>query len=228
MSLVARFKNRFKDFTLDVSFEIPSQGITAILGRSGAGKSSLFRCLTGLVRTPHGFFSIDEKCWQDESRKHFVPAHLRQIGYVPQDLFLFPHLNVMENLKFGYERIPFDRRKIGLDETISFFGLAPLLERGTEKLSGGEKQRIAMARALLTSPKILLLDEPLSALDSTTKAEIMSYLQLLKNNFQFPILYISHDLSEVLKISENLVLMKNGKIEHQCLTQDWVSSNFQL
>ena len=210
--LTGRFKHQYQNFSLDVAFEIPSNGFTGIFGRSGAGKTSLLRCVAGLDRAHSGNLDIDDECWQDEDRNIFVPTHLRKVGFVSQDSALFPHLNVIENLKFGFERVAVTDRKLEFDEVINFLGVETLLSRKIQKLSGGEKKRVSIARALLTSPKILLLDEPLSALDSFSKDEIIPYLLSIKKRLRIPMLYISHDLPEMGKLCETVLLMEQGRI----------------
>ena len=217
------FKHQYQNCLLDISFEMPAQGFIAIYGRSGSGKSSLLRLIAGLDRAKAGSLWINDQCWQDDEQKIFIPTHERKIGFVSQEPSLFSHLNVRKNLDFGYQRLHRDEQKIHPDEIISFLELEPLLERKTEKLSGGEKQRVALGRALLSSPQVLLLDEPLSALDYISKKEILPYLRALKDRFQLPILYVSHDLPEVVKLCETMLLLDSGRSIDYGLTKEVIS-----
>lgn len=204
------FRHRLGDFLLDVVFETPFQGITALFGRSGSGKTSVLRAVAGLTRAPQGVVRINGETWQDDKR--FVPTHRRPLGYVFQEASLFPHLSVRHNLEYGWRRVPPQRRRVKFDEVVELLGIGPLLQRATPHLSGGERQRVAIARALLTSPHLLLMDEPLSALDHGAKQAILPYLESLYDEFTIPSLYVSHDPNEVARIADQLVLLENGRV----------------
>jgi len=200
------FRGTLGSFELNTRFEVPARGVTAIFGPSGCGKTAIMRCIAGLNRLA-GLCSVAGDIWQDE--KHFRPVHQRPIGYVFQEANLFPHLSVRRNLMYGH---PGAAAAITLDEVVALLGIDTLLERSPRHLSGGERQRVAIGRALLSQPKLLLMDEPLSALDQMTKDEILPYLERLHGALDLPILYISHDIAEVERLADQLVLMRNGAV----------------
>ncbi|MDA0349889.1 MAG: molybdenum ABC transporter ATP-binding protein [Verrucomicrobia bacterium] len=212
MSIEAKFKISKFPFELDVELSIPSTGVTAIFGDSGAGKSTMLRCMSGLERATNGFFKIGESIWQDETTNIFRPTHRRSLGFVFQEPTLFPHLNVQKNLLYGFNRTPEAERNVQLDEAIEWLGIAPLLQRRTTALSGGEKQRVSIARALVTSPKLLLMDEPLASLDIRARNEILPYLEKLHQRLSIPIIYVSHAIEEVARLADWLVLLNEGKV----------------
>lgn len=205
----ARFRGKLGRFDLDVAFDAPARGVTALFGPSGCGKTSVLRCMAGLTRIADGFLSIDGEIWQDGA--FFRPTHRRALGYVFQDANLFPHLSVRDNLLYGAPR---DRTlwTIPFDETIALLGVEPLLDRAPLMLSGGERQRVAIGRALLSQPKLLLMDEPLSALDRLTKDEILPYLERLHESLSIPVIYVSHDIGEIEQLADRLVLMQAGRV----------------
>lgn len=199
----------YEDFAFDFDFDLPTLGVTALFGPSGGGKTTLLRCLAGLQRVS-GKLHCDGEVWQDG--RHFLPAHRRAVGYVFQDANLFSHLSVAANLRFGLRRVPRDDRRIDFDEAVALLGLEPLLPRMPQQLSGGQKQRVAIARALLTSPRLLLLDEPLASLDLPSRAEILPWLQRLRDHWAIPMIYVSHAPAEVAQLADHLVLIDNGRI----------------
>jgi molybdate transport system ATP-binding protein len=205
-----KLQNRLGDFTLDVAFEAPAKGITALFGRSGSGKTSVLRAVAGLYKAVGGIIKINGEVWQDVRK--FVPTHQRPLGYVFQEASLFPHLSVRRNLEYGWRRIPASERQIKFDDVVELLGITALLQRATARLSGGERQRVAIARALLTSPKLLLMDEPLSALDHGAKQAILPYLESLHDEFAIPSLYVSHDPNEVAHLADHMVLLDQGKV----------------
>ncbi|WP_456416563.1 molybdenum ABC transporter ATP-binding protein [Thiolapillus sp.] len=210
MSIRARFQLCKGEFSLDVDLRIPARGITALFGPSGCGKTTLLRAIAGLEHCPEGFLQIGNMRWQEEKR--FVPPHQRPLGYVFQEASLFPHLNVQRNLEYGLRRVPAAQRKIPLDRAIELLGISPLLRRKPHKLSGGERQRVAIARALAVSPRLLLMDEPLAALDQARKQEILPYLESLHRELDIPVIYVSHSPDEVARLADHLVLMERGRI----------------
>jgi len=210
--LNAQFAVDYGDFRLDARLQVPAQGVTVIFGPSGCGKTTFLRCLAGLERSPTGFLQIGDAVWQDESRSLFLPVHQRPLGMVFQEGRLFPHMSVRANCEYGLKRIPPEQRKISLEQTVDILGLAPLLDRRPGNLSGGEQQRVALGRALLTSPRLLLLDEPLANLDQERKQEILPFLSRLRMELDIPMIYVSHSLAEVLQLVDTLVLLRRGEI----------------
>ncbi|PHQ25327.1 molybdenum ABC transporter ATP-binding protein [Marinobacter guineae] len=205
----ASFRCRFENFELSVDLLLPGKGVTALFGHSGCGKTTLLRCIAGL-QTSEGYLNVAGECWQDSSG--FRPTHQRPLAYVFQETSLFPHLSVSGNLNYGYRRIPRAERRITFDQAVDWLGLTHLLNRMPAKLSGGERQRVAIARALLTSPRLLLMDEPLSALDQTSKQEIMPYLENLRESLAIPVIYVSHSAAEVARLADHIVMMDNGRV----------------
>jgi molybdate transport system ATP-binding protein len=210
--LLARFDTRYAAFHLNVDLDLPTSGITAIYGPSGSGKTTLLRCLAGLERTAHGFLQFGNDVWQDESLGLCQPLHERPIGYVFQEPRLFPHYNVRSNLLYGYKRIPPEARRITLDQVVDILGIGHLLERRIHKLSGGEQQRVAIGRALLTSPKLLLLDEPLASLDIQRKQELLPFIYRLHTELHIPVMYVSHAITEILQLADRVILLKEGHV----------------
>lgn len=210
MTIEARFRLDRPGFTLDVDLRAPAQGVTALFGPSGCGKTTLLRAIAGLERCGDGFLKVGDMIWQEE--RHFVPPHRRPLGYVFQEASLFAHLTVRRNLEYGLRRVPQTERKVSLDEAIELLGIGHLLERKPDRLSGGERQRVAIARALAVSPKLLLMDEPLAALDLTRKQEILPYLESLYKELDIPVIYVTHSSDEVARLGDYLVLMEAGGI----------------
>jgi len=206
-----RLKLNFSGFALDVDLHLPGRGVTALYGPSGSGKTTCLRCIAGLERAENGFIQVNDEVWQDSDKKIFVPPHKRALGYVFQEASLFPHLSVLANLEFGLKRIPKLQRRVDMAHATELLGIGHLLDRHPQHLSGGERQRIGIARALLTSPKLLLMDEPLAALDSQRKNEILPYLQRLHDELEIPVLYVSHSQDEVARLADHLVLLSDGK-----------------
>jgi len=208
----ARFKIERRDFTLDVDLKLPGQGVTALFGHSGSGKTTCLRAMAGLERAEAGYFALGDEIWQDETRRHFVPPYRRALGVVFQEASLFPHLSVRRNILFGEQRAPASERRFALGEIAELLGIGHLLDRAPEQLSGGERQRVAIARALLAAPQILLMDEPLAALDLKRKLEIQPYLERLHAELSLPIIYVSHAPDEVARLADHLVLLDQGKV----------------
>lgn len=201
-------------FTLTFEARLPGRGVTALFGPSGCGKTTCLRAIAGLERA-QGRVVINGQTWQDDSRRQWLPTHRRALGYVFQEASLFAHLNVQENLHFGLKRTPVQRRKVTLERAIELLGIGHLLQRQPHSLSGGERQRVAIARSLATSPQLLLMDEPLSALDSARKAEVLPYLQHLQQQLDMAVLYVSHSAQEVRLLANHVVLLEHGRIQQQ-------------
>jgi len=211
-TLSAAFDIRYPAFHLEATFEIPVSGVTAIFGPSGCGKTTLLRCLAGFERSPNGFLRVRDAMWQDETQGVFVPVSQRPIGYVFQEPRLFPHLSVQSNLEYGLTRTPSEQRTLSFEQMVDILDLHTLLPRRPHNLSGGEQQRVAIGRALLTSPELLLMDEPISSLDLKRKREILQFIQRLDKELRIPIIYVSHSLQEVLQLATTLVMLKDGKV----------------
>ena len=199
------------EFRLKAAFTVAGK-LTALFGRSGSGKTTLVNTIAGLVRPQHGRIMVDGTMLLDTSAGLFVPRHRRRIGYVFQEGRLFPHLDVRQNLLFGrwFARPSGDAP--GLAEVVALLGIGHLLARRPGSLSGGEKQRVAIGRALLAHPRILLMDEPLAALDEARKAELLPYIERLRDAANVPIIYVSHSLSEVARLADSVVIMENGRV----------------
>ena len=209
MSIDLRFLLDRGAFVLDVDIRLPERGVTAVFGPSGCGKTTLLRSVAGLEPRVQGHLKVGGRIWQDEST--FLPPHERHVGYVFQEPSLFDHLDVRANLEFGRKRQPETSRRVSLDQAVALLGIGHLLKRRSGHLSGGEKQRVAIARALAASPVMLLLDEPLAALDDRLKQEILPYLERLHHELDIPVLYVSHSRSEVARLADHLVLLENGR-----------------
>jgi molybdate transport system ATP-binding protein len=207
-TIEARFTGRLGEFRLDAAFSAPARRITGLFGPSGCGKTTLLRCISGLARM-EGRLVVAGETWQDGRR--FTPPHQRGAAYVFQDADLFSHLSVRGNLEFGWRRAGSSRALL-FDEVVALLGLEPLLARSTARLSGGERQRVAIGRALLSQPRLLLLDEPLAGLDAAAKAEILPYLEALHAAIAAPMIYVTHDVSEIARLADHLVVMKAGTV----------------
>lgn len=215
MTLSVTLRHRFEGFTLDAAFEAPP-GVTALFGRSGSGKSTVINAVAGLLRPDQGQITLNGAPLLDTAARLNLPPHKRRMGYVFQDGRLFPHLTVDQNLSYGRWFAPKspgpeaksrDRARI-----IDMLGIGPLLNRRPGALSGGEKQRVAIGRAILSDPQILLMDEPLAALDEARKAEILPYLERLRDEVRLPILYVSHSVAEVARLATTLVVLEAGRV----------------
>ncbi|MEN4585987.1 molybdenum ABC transporter ATP-binding protein ModC [Pantoea agglomerans] len=197
------------DHVLEVDLQIPAKGITAIFGVSGAGKTSLINAISGLTHPQRGRIQLHDRLLFDAEQKIALPPEKRRIGYVFQDARLFPHYRVRGNLQYGMA----PKMKAQFDSLVSLLGLEALLPRFPLSLSGGEKQRVAIGRALLTAPDMLLLDEPLASLDLPRKRELMPYLQKLAKQVDIPMLYVSHSLEEILQLADNVLVLDAGKVK---------------
>lgn len=202
------FSQQLGDLTLQVSQSLPAQGITAIFGLSGAGKTSLINAIGGLTRPDSGRIALNDRVLSDAEKNIFLPPEKRRVGYVFQDARLFPHYRVQGNLQYGMAA----SMRGQFDNIVALLGIGPLLSRFPLTLSGGEKQRVAIGRALLTAPEILLMDEPLAALDLPRKRELMPYLEKLAKEVSIPILYVTHSLDEILRLADKVLVLDNGKV----------------
>ena len=207
-----RFRLHQGDFVLDAELRLPGRGVHCVFGRSGCGKTTLLRCLAGLERPDPGHLRVNGQVWQSADRRVFVPPHRRSVGVVFQDTRLFPHLSVRQNLMYGLRRTPTDRRRIEPETVIEALGIHHLLSRRPVTLSGGEAKRVAVGRALLSSPDFLLLDEPLAGIDVGARHEIIGFLKALHRTFDLPIVYVSHDLDEITRLSDTMTTLENGRV----------------
>lgn len=211
MSLVVEAHHQLGDFSLDAAFTSDG-GVTALFGRSGSGKTSLINIIAGLLRPQSGRVLLNGDVIADSERRIFTPVHRRRFGYVFQEARLFPHLSVRRNLAYG--RWFAGKKGSGGDfaRVVEMLGIGHLLERNPAALSGGERQRVAIGRALLAAPRLLLMDEPLAALDEARKAEILPYLERLRDDAGIPIVYVSHSVGEVARLARRVVVLENGRV----------------
>lgn len=206
-SLEVVVRGRRGAFELDVELELPATGVTAIFGRSGCGKTTLLRAVAGLERM-QGHVRVAGKSWQEADL--FLPPDQRLVGYVFQEAALLPHLTVRGNLEYAHRRAK--TRRIGQAEVIEWLALQELLERRPSELSGGERQRVAVGRALLRSPELLLMDEPLAALDLQARAAILGHLERLRDELSIPVLYVTHATDEVARLADRVVWLDSGRV----------------
>jgi molybdate transport system ATP-binding protein len=199
-------------FVLQAAFESETTGVTAICGPSGAGKTTLLRTIAGLEKPDSGRLSVGPQCWFDDATGTFIQPMHRGIGYVTQTPHLFAHLSVRRNLEYGERRVPRNRRAVEARDVIERLGLRPLLERSVRNLSGGEQQRVAIGRALLRSPDVLLLDEPVSALDVVARREVLDYLERLLERLSVRCLLVSHDLREAGRLADEILWLEDGRV----------------
>jgi len=200
------------DFVIDADFTIEASGTTALFGPSGAGKTSIVNMVAGLARPDSGRIAIHGRCLFDSGRGIDVPTQQRRVGYVFQDARLFPHLTVRGNLTYGMRLLQKSEQYVDFDEVVELLGIALLLDRRPVKLSGGEKQRVAIGRALLCSPALLLMDEPLASLDKERKSEVLPFIRRLSHNFSTPIIYVSHSMKEIAQLADYLVRVDEGRV----------------
>mgnify|MGYP002776208136 FL=1 len=200
------------DFALQVDLQLPARGITVLFGASGSGKTSLLRCVAGLERAQQAHVAIAGEVWQDEATRLFLPTHRRALGYVFQEASLFEHLDVQGNLDYGVKRARAPQARQQLQAAIELLGIAELLRRRPAQLSGGERQRVAIARALATAPRVLLLDEPMAALDLARRLEIMPWLERLRDELSIPMLYVTHSHDELARLADHLVVLARGQV----------------
>ncbi len=199
------------DFRVKTAFVAKGVGVTALSGHSGAGKTSIINMVAGLMRPDSGRIVANGKCVFDSQKGIDLPPEKRRFGYVFQEGRLFPHLSVHANLVYGMNRISVRDRHIKFDGVVDLLGISHLLERHPARLSGGEKQRVAIGRALLTSPRLLLMDEPLASLDAARKNEVLPFIARLPREINTPILYVSHSVDEILNLADQVVFLNGGK-----------------
>ncbi|MEM9572506.1 MAG: molybdenum ABC transporter ATP-binding protein [Pseudomonadota bacterium] len=200
------------DFSLVLDEQVPLEGVTAVFGPSGSGKTSLLNLVAGFLGPDQGEVTFAGDIWVRSQPKAWLPPHRRPVGTVFQDAQLFPHLSVRGNLDYADKRADKDAPGHPRAKVEEAMAVGPLLERAVQTLSGGEKQRVAIARTLLTRPRLLLLDEPLSALDTARKADLLPFLETLKTEFALPTLYVSHDVDEVSRIADRVMMLEEGRV----------------
>jgi len=211
VTLAVEMRHTLGAFCVEVAFKAPA-GITVLFGRSGSGKTTVVNAVAGLLRPDMARITLDGDTLHDSAARRFLPVHKRRLGYVFQDGRLFPHLSVARNLDFGRNLAPSDAPGPDRDEVADLLGIAHLMDRAPHALSGGEKQRVAIGRALLSRPRMLLMDEPLAALDTARKAEILPYLERLRDCLNLPVLYVSHSVPEVARLATTLVVLEEGRV----------------
>ncbi len=212
MTLTVDIRHRLGAFSLNAAFTAEG-GVTALFGRSGSGKTSLIRSIAGLIRPDRGHVALDGAVLTDTDRNIAIPRHRRRFGCVFQEARLFPHLSVRQNLSYGRWFAPKTAQAEDFDAVVELLGIGALLERRPGRLSGGEQQRVAIGRALLSNPRLLLMDEPLAALDEERKAEILPYLERLRDETKIPVVYVSHSIPEVARLASRVVLLRDGHVE---------------
>jgi len=215
MSIAVALRHSFGTFALDGAFKIERLGVTALFGASGAGKTSVINAIAGLLRPREGRIVIEDRVVLDTDAGVFMLPQQRRIGYVFQDARLFPHMSVADNLRFGWRRTPNRMSEDGIAHIVDLLGLGHLLERAPNALSGGEKSRVALGRALLSAPDLLLLGEPLAALDAARRSEILPYLGHLRDETRLPMVYVSHVVDEVARLADEIVVIREGRVEAQ-------------
>lgn len=211
MSIKAAIRHRLGSFDLDAAFEASGR-LTAIFGASGSGKTTIINAIAGLFRPQSAYIEVDGTVLADTKNGIALPAHRRRIGYVFQDARLFPHLSVAQNLNYGVWFTSRSARYASREQIVALLGIGHLLARKPNQLSGGEKQRVAIGRALLSSPRLLLMDEPLAALDQPRKQEILPFIERLRDEMKIPIVYVSHSVAEVARLATDIVVLADGKV----------------
>lgn len=209
-----------KEFNLEISTTISINGITAITGASGSAKTTLLRCIAGVSNPNAGIIKFNNQTWFDN--KINIPVFQRKIGYVFQEANLFSHLNIRKNLEYGFIRNKFNN-PFQVDKIINEFNIKHLINRYPQQLSGGEKQKIAICRAILSNPQLFLMDEPLASVDEDSKSEILNFIKTLNQNYKIPILYVSHSQTEVSRLASQIIKLERGKIIENYETKKDVS-----
>lgn len=222
MMLNINVSKKLASFVFEFKHEINCQGVTAILGVSGSGKSTLINLINGLIKPDNGYINLKQDILVDTEKHIFVTPEKRQIGTVFQDALLFPHYKVIKNLTYGAKSLNTEK----FDDIVTVLNIGSLLDRYPAMLSGGEKQRVAIGRALLTNPKLLLMDEPLSALDMPRKKELLSYINKLVSDLNIPIIYVTHNINEVKRIAQHVAVLEQGKLIDFGATEQILQSNY--
>ncbi len=212
MSLSVRLQHSLPGISLDLSFDAPP-GVTVLFGRSGSGKTTIVNAAAGLLRPEAGRMAIDDWVLFDTEKNRWLPPHRRRLGYIFQEGRLFPHLTVRQNLAYGRWFAPRASRREDPGKVVEMLGIGHLLDRRPALLSGGEKQRVAIGRALLASPRLILADEPLASLDAARKAEILPYFERLRDEISVPVLYVTHSADEVARLATSVVVLNDGKVQ---------------
>ncbi|MEY4768490.1 MAG: hypothetical protein RL637_1129 [Pseudomonadota bacterium] len=234
MTVLINCYHKQGEFELIADLILPAQGISVLFGHSGSGKTTLLKCIAGLQRPIQGLIKINGQYWQRNDPPFFLPTHQRRLGYVFQQAHLFPHLTVKQNLQYGIKRVSHPPSTEYWQFLLQLFDIEFLLARYPHSLSGGERQRVAIARALATQPQLLLMDEPLANLDYLRKQEILPFLTQLTKQFQIPIIYVTHDLQELIRLADYVVILHSGKIMTaggltETLAQlSWIKSEFMV
>lgn len=200
-----------KAFNFDVAFS-GAERVIALFGPSGSGKTTALHCIAGLERRGEGRIALDDTVFLNTAAGVMVPKHRRRVGLVFQDAQLFPHMSVLQNLRFGQMFAPKDALSLPLDAVVESLGLTALLTRRAPSLSGGERQRVALARALLARPRLLLMDEPLASLDEARKEEILALIERVRDTFEVPIIYVTHSRAEVVRLASKVVMLQDGRV----------------
>jgi molybdate transport system ATP-binding protein len=213
--LQVQVKKRLGGFELDAAFEGAGRGVTVLYGPSGAGKSSVLAAIAGALRPDAGLVALDGQALFDAAARIDIPMERRRIGWVFQDARLLPHLSVEGNLRYGLKRAPAIDRPIAFEEVTAVLGIERLLHRRPRDLSGGERQRVGLGRALLSQPRLLLMDEPLAALDAARRHEILPFFEQLKTRFGVPVVYVTHSLAEAVRLGDRMVVMREGRVVAQ-------------
>lgn len=211
--LELNIRKKLGSVNVDVAFSTDKKGVTAVFGQSGAGKTSVINMIAGLITPDDGYIRFNGKPLFDASQKINVPVHKRAVGYVFQDARLFPNMTVKKNLLYGSGRSSDHAIAHGLNDVCDLLGIGHLLDRMPSRLSGGEKQRVAIGRALLSNPDMLLMDEPLASLDRSRRHELMDYICVVSRDFDIPIIYVTHAIEEIVKLAGNMALLENGKLK---------------
>lgn len=216
--LKANISEQVGNLKMEIELDLVTSGITSIYGRSGSGKTTFLRLLVGLncqqiKKKQKRFLQINGEVWEDSQNQIFLPTYRRSVGYVFQEENLFPHLTIEQNLEFALRKTPKNNSYISKDTLVEKFSLKKILQHSPHQISGGERQRVALCRSLLMQPELLLLDEPLSALDDESKKELMMYLLEIRKQFQIPIILVSHSWDEVNVLSDRIIFLENGKVK---------------
>jgi molybdate transport system ATP-binding protein len=223
MSLSVSLQHQFDSISLDIGFEVQG-GVTALFGASGAGKTTVINAVAGLLHPTRGRISLQGEVLLDTDAGINVPVHQRQLGYVFQDARLFPHMSVAQNLRYGRRMRRINHDPQAEAHVVDMLGIGHLMDRQPSNLSGGEKQRVAIGRALLSAPRLLLMDEPLASLDETRRSEILPYLERLRDEATVPVLYVSHSMAEVARLATHIVVLSGGQVAHAGTAEEVLSN----